>query len=77
MQTKEFDEESKESQGNKSVANVASDLKGLLEGSCRINDKKAGVGSLFCITSVPKVCPVITLTNLQHLQIMPKEHVTH
>ena len=55
LQTKSFEEESRESQGNKSVASAASDLKGLLEGSSRINDKKAGAGALFCITSVPKV----------------------
>ena len=57
LQTKSFEEESRESQGNKSVASAASDLKGLLEGSSRINNKKAGVGVLFCITSVPKVGP--------------------
>ncbi|CAK0784455.1 hypothetical protein CVIRNUC_007659 [Coccomyxa viridis] len=54
-QTKSFEEESRESQGNQSVASAASDLKGLLEGSGRVNDKKAGAGTLFCIASVPKV----------------------
>ena len=55
LQTKSFEEECRESQGNKSVASAASDVKGLLEGSGRVNDRKAGVGALFCITSVPKV----------------------
>ena len=54
-QTKTFEEDSKESQGNTSVANVASDLKGLLSGSNRVNEKKAGVGSVYCVRSVPKV----------------------
>ena len=55
LQTKAFEEESKDSQPYKSVACVAEELKGLLTGSQRINAKKAGVGSIACITSVPEV----------------------
>lgn len=54
VQTKAFEGQSGDSQPYQSVASVAEDLKGLLTGSTRVNDRK-GVGSLQSITSVPEV----------------------
>ena len=54
MQTKAFEGQSGDLELHQSVASVAEDLKGLLKGSTRINDRK-GAGSLSCINSVPQV----------------------
>ena len=54
-QTKTIEEDSKELQGNTSVTGVISDLKSLLSGSNRVNEKKACEGSVHYVRSVPKV----------------------
>ena len=54
VQTKAFEGQSGDAQPYQSVARAAEDLKGLLTGSARINDRK-GVGTLESITSVPEV----------------------
>ena len=38
------------------MTSVTSDLKGLLSESNRVNEKKAGEGSVHYVISVPKVC---------------------
>ncbi len=55
LQTKAFEDLMGEGQACKATASVAGDLRGLLEGSSRINPRKGGAGAIRCILTMPQV----------------------
>ena len=55
VQVKALDAEAVEAQPHKGALAAAEELRGLLDGSCQITGKKAGVGSLPAITNAAQV----------------------
>lgn len=56
MQTRSFEDAAGEGQAYAASRKVASELRGMLEGSAQINARKGGAGAPACITCVPQVC---------------------
>lgn len=54
-QTKAFEDAAGEGQAYKAAASVAGEMKGLLEGSSRVNPRKGGAGAVRSILAVPQV----------------------
>lgn len=73
MQTKAFDEGAGDGEAEKAAGSVAGELRGLLEGSSRINPRKGGAGSPLCVLAVPQVC--MSNTTFASLEVRRSHHM--
>jgi histidine ammonia-lyase len=64
VQVKVFEEVAGDAQAYRVAASVASDLRGLLEGSSRVSPRKGGVGTPHSILAVPQVTSAVLHSQL-------------